>query len=109
MGEENVWDLYRLHLADWLGNRNRGDARPLVDRFARVRAVLDARDAIAVRDLAIDGEDLIALGLTPGPMFGEVLGAVLERVVENPAMNTRERLLALVREELLPARSGRAR
>lgn len=109
VGEEHVWDLYRLHLADWRGNRSRGSERPLVERFRRVRAVLSARDALAVHDLAIGGEDLIALGLSPGPLFGEVLAAALERVVEDPALNSRERLLALVRDELLPARAGDAR
>jgi tRNA nucleotidyltransferase (CCA-adding enzyme) len=106
VGEGNVWDLYRLHLADWRGNRNRGHERPLVERFRRVRAVLAARHALRVEDLAIGGEDLIALGLSPGPLFGEVLGAALERVVEDPSLNTREGLLSLVREELLPARAG---
>jgi len=106
VGEENVWDLYRLHLADWRGNRTRGHERPLIERFRRVRAVLAARHALEVRDLAIGGEDLIALGLSPGPLFREVLAAALERVVEDPALNTRERLLALVRDELLPTRAG---
>jgi tRNA nucleotidyltransferase (CCA-adding enzyme) len=105
VGEEHVWDLYRLHLADWRGNRNRGSERPLVERFRRVRAVLATRDALSVGDLAIGGEDLIALGLSPGPVFGEVLAAVLERVVEDPTLNSRERLLALVRDELLPHRA----
>jgi hypothetical protein len=109
VGEEHVWDLYRLHLADWRGNRNRGTERPLVERFRRVRSVLAVRDALAVGDLAIGGEDLIALGLPPGPLFGEVLAAALERVVEDPTLNSRERLLALVRDELLPPRAGSRR
>lgn len=104
VGEEHVWDLYRLHLADWRGNRNRGHEGPLVERFRRARAVLAAEHALEVRDLAIGGEDLTALGLEPGPLFGEVLEAALERVVEEPALNTRDRLLALVRDDILPAR-----
>jgi tRNA nucleotidyltransferase (CCA-adding enzyme) len=108
VGEENVGDLYRLHTADWLGNRNRGHEAPLREFFDRVRAVLAAGHALKVEDLAIGGEDLIALGLTPGPLFGEVLARALERVVEEPALNTREALLSLVRDELLPARAGGA-
>ncbi len=108
VGEENVWDLYRLHTADWLGNRNRGHEGPLREYFDRVRGVLAAGSALAVEDLAIGGEDLIALGLTPGPLFGEILSTALERVVEDPALNTREALLSLVRDDLLPARTGGA-
>ena len=106
VGEQNVWDLYRHHMADWLGNRNRGPERPLREYFERVRAVLAAGHALRVEDLAIGGEELIALGLTPGPLFGEVLATALERVVEDPTLNTREALLALVRDELLPQRAG---
>ncbi len=70
--------------------------------------MLAAGHALKVEDLAIGGDDLIAFGLAPGPIFGEVLATALERVVEDPSLNTREALLALVREELLPARVGDA-
>jgi hypothetical protein len=50
------------------------------------------------RDLAIDGTDLIEeLGLEPGPELGRVLDALLERVVADPALNTRPTLLLLAR------------
>ena len=71
-----------------------------------MRVVLAAGHALRVEDLAIGGEDLIALGLTPGPLFGEMLAKALERVTEDPSLNTREALLSLVRDELLPARAG---
>jgi tRNA nucleotidyltransferase (CCA-adding enzyme) len=45
-------------------------------------------------DLALDGSDLIELGVPAGPEVGRVLDALLERVVEDPALNTRDRLLA---------------
>ena len=61
----------------------------------RIRARGDAltRDA-----LAINGGDLRAIGLEPGPKMGMVLDRLLERVLEDPAINTREQLLALARE-----------
>jgi tRNA nucleotidyltransferase (CCA-adding enzyme) len=95
VGEEHVWDLYRLHLADWRGNRNRGTERPLVERFRRVRSVLAVRDALAVGDLAIGGADLIALGLPPGPLFGEVSRPARARGGRSDAEFPRQ-LLALV-------------
>jgi len=42
---------------------------------------------------AVDGRDLIGLGLRPGPRFGEILGALLEWVLEDPSRNRRELLL----------------
>ena len=41
-------------------------------------------------DLALDGNDLIALGYAPGPELGETLRALLREVVADPARNTRE-------------------
>lgn len=101
IGEENVWDLYRIHLADWWGNRLRaGDPPdPIVDIYRRARAVLRHDAALAVDDLAVGGDDLIALGLEPGPAFGRILETLLERVVEDPTLNRREVLLEMVREE----------
>lgn len=100
VGEENVWDLYRVHLADWRGNPKRGEPAPLVEMYRRIRRVQKEDHALKVTDLAIDGEDLKTLGLEPGPAFGEILEDLLERVVDDPSLNTEDRLLEIVRERL---------
>jgi tRNA nucleotidyltransferase (CCA-adding enzyme) len=51
-----------------------------------------------LRDLAIDGDDLIAIGYDPGPAIGHTLRALLDEVVRDPAANTREHLLARAKE-----------
>lgn len=112
VGEENIWDLYRIHLADWRGNPKRGDPEPLVTMYRRVRAVLRQEHALRRGDLAIDGRDVIALGVEPGPAVGEILEALLQRVVEDPALNTRDRLIEGARElasQTVPARAEKAR
>ncbi len=107
VGEEHVWDLYRIHLADWRGNRRRTEPPDsLVEMYRRVRAVLRESHALKVGDLAIDGNDLVELGLRPGPRFGEILEDLLERVVDSPRLNTRERLLEIVRAEHAPGREA---
>jgi tRNA nucleotidyltransferase (CCA-adding enzyme) len=55
---------------------------------------------LRTEDLAVDGRDLIALGLKPGPRFGRILDALMERVLEDPGLNRRASLLALVEEGL---------
>jgi tRNA nucleotidyltransferase (CCA-adding enzyme) len=54
-------------------------------------------DPLTRSDLAISGTDLMGLGVT-GPRIGETLATLLDRVLEEPALNTRERLLALARK-----------
>ena len=51
-------------------------------------------------DLALDGNDLAALGVPPGRPIGEMLDLLLDRVLADPSLNSRERLSAVVRSAL---------
>jgi tRNA nucleotidyltransferase (CCA-adding enzyme) len=63
----------------------------------RVRQVRERRDPLSRADLAVTGADLQALGAT-GPRIGELLAALLDRVLDDPSLNRRDTLLALARE-----------
>jgi tRNA nucleotidyltransferase (CCA-adding enzyme) len=54
-------------------------------------------DPLAIGDLAVDGDDLRTAGITEGRAIGETLQRLLDAVLEDPARNTRESLLALAR------------
>jgi tRNA nucleotidyltransferase (CCA-adding enzyme) len=48
--------------------------------------------------LAISGDDIVTeLGIPPGPAIGMLLDGLLEAVLEDPTLNTPERLLELAR------------
>jgi tRNA nucleotidyltransferase (CCA-adding enzyme) len=64
---------------------------------ATVQSIRANRDPLARSSLAITGADLQAMGLS-GPRVGQVLGKLLEQVLDEPALNTRDALLALARE-----------
>jgi hypothetical protein len=81
-------DLLRLHR---LGT---GKEAPWADA---VRQARELNHPIARRDLALRGDDLLSLGLR-GPDVGRVLDALLERVLDDPSLNDRERLIALAHE-----------
>ena len=49
-----------------------------------------------VKSLAINGNDLIQMGYQPGPQIGQILNALLDRVMENPELNNRETLLSMI-------------
>src|SRR5205085_6715368 len=61
-----------------------------------VAAIRAQNPPLALKDLAVKGDDLIAAGVRPGPDVGEMLGRLLEEVLEDPARNTREYLLSRV-------------
>jgi putative nucleotidyltransferase with HDIG domain len=98
-GDRLSFDLATFRRADCASKGN--DPAP-VDRF---RALLERELAGPHRlaDLAVDGDDLIALGFEPGPRLGRVLDELLDEVVEEPELNTREELLARARVRLAPS------
>lgn len=53
--------------------------------------------AIEIADLAVDGDDLRSAGIPNGPHYGVLLRGMLERVLDDPAENTRDTLLAYAR------------
>ena len=65
---------------------------------ALYREITARKDAVTLKDLAISGNDLIAEGMPPGRQIGETLSALLERVLDDPSLNTRENLLKLYKE-----------
>lgn len=54
------------------------------------------QDCLSLKELAVTGKDLIAMGMQPGPGLGQVLQKLLEDVLEFPEHNTREYLLETV-------------
>lgn len=72
------------------------DPGPAIDLLRRLRRVVRERPPLTVEELALNGRDLISMGMKPGPRFGEVLGRLMDRVLDDPGLNTRERLTSLV-------------
>ncbi|HKA89567.1 MAG TPA: HDIG domain-containing protein [Haliangiales bacterium] len=100
VGPDALADLFALRTGDVIG-RGRGEDpdAELAELRARVDRVLAEEQALSIGDLAIDGTDVMrALGIPPGRKVGEVLQALLERVIEEPTLNERERLLELLPE-----------
>jgi hypothetical protein len=101
----NYRDFLRLRVADRAANR----AKPpyTVTQIKTLLGILEreafpeARErAVTVQDLAVSGHDVMAeLDLRSGAEVGRVLHMLLERVMEQPELNTREQLLRIMREQ----------
>jgi putative nucleotidyltransferase with HDIG domain len=99
IGVADVEALLDLRIADNVGSGLTADAGGLEELRARCREQLARRVALSRDDLVVDGEDLMkALGLAPGRAVGLLLDRLLERVLADPLLNERGRLVALARE-----------
>ncbi len=96
LGEEDFFCLLALHRADVLAqaeiNRPRLQTLDAVEALARELLAEDA--CLSLKDLAVNGNDLKALGLK-GPALGRALAALLEAVVDERVENERAALLKL--------------
>jgi tRNA nucleotidyltransferase/poly(A) polymerase len=104
-GDELAFLLIDHKHADLLGKRGtEGEPPPLdeIERLARFRQMVEQERSSPhrLRDLAIDGNDLIELGFRPGPQLGRILHELLDFVVDEPARNTRDQLLTRAKERL---------
>ncbi|MBC5689893.1 CCA tRNA nucleotidyltransferase [Mediterraneibacter sp. NSJ-55] len=57
-------------------------------------------DCVTLRDLAVGGRDLMALGMQPGRELGSMLSELLEWVIDEPECNKKEILCEYVKEKL---------
>lgn len=59
----------------------------------RFEYIMANAQPLSIKDLAVTGSDLIAAGVKPGPKMGEILKAMLDKVLDEPELNTKDGLL----------------
>lgn len=95
IGEENMKGLLAVKRADTLGQSmyHREEKLAYIDMMEQLyRQVLQEQQCVKKSDLALNGRDLIRMGMQPGKQLGTVLDGLFELVLEHPEWNTRERL-----------------
>lgn len=53
---------------------------------------------VVTKDLAVNGRDLMEAGVKKGEKIGDILNTLLELVIENPSLNTKDKLIEKVKE-----------
>ncbi|WP_428103755.1 CCA tRNA nucleotidyltransferase [Candidatus Palauibacter sp.] len=90
----DAWeDLFELHFAVARAAGEPRAKRYLEATRERVREEREGDPALDLAGLAVKGDDLLALGMSPGPIVRMLLEELLEQVLEDPARNEREPLL----------------
>ena len=104
VGEDAFPALFQVKRADILAQSiyQREEKLERVSKWQQLyEEIKEKKQCISLRELAITGSDLIAAGIAPGKEIGEILQQLLEQVLENPELNTREQLLSIVRKYVI--------
>lgn len=101
VGRENMEDLFLVRVADREGNGFRkGEPLKLKDFRERIARIVEEEKRFKVKDLKIAGQDLLDLGMKPGPAMGKLLKELCVDVVAGNLENEREPLLEEVKKRV---------
>lgn len=101
IGAENFEDLFDLRIADIYGMNNQKvlpnseTIKNLNELTERINKVNKENTALSLKDLKINGNDLIALGVKPGKKIGIILNQLFQTVLDDPTQNNKEKLIEI--------------
>ncbi len=93
VGKENIHKMMMLRVGDRLGGGSKATSWRLNEFQKRIGEQL--YEPLSLKDLKINGHDLMEnFHLKPGPLIGKILNQLFEEVLDNPDLNTKDKLLA---------------
>jgi len=99
-GELMFRDLLALKRADTLAQSEKSLYR--LEEQAHIQELLEKilteSACFSMKDLALDGKDLMAIGVSPGRKIGKILQAALSAVIDGELANERSTLLGFARQ-----------
>ncbi|AKN31803.1 polynucleotide adenylyltransferase [Clostridium carboxidivorans P7] len=99
---ENLESLFELQIADIKGLAEEyRDYSKILSLKDKCETIIKEKQPLNMKDLNINGSDLINLGIKQGKQIGEILEALLDRVLQNTELNNKEKLLNLVYDEYI--------
>lgn len=97
---ELLWELQRADVMTQNPQTLEAKLEALEQSRELYEEIVRRGDCILLKQLAVNGKDLMAYGVEPGKQLGELLEKLLEEVLEHPEYNTKEQLLQRVKELL---------
>lgn len=105
VGEDIFLDLLKVQEADRKG-QNLKYSKEGIEKLNKIKEIyfdiIKNKQCFKLKDLAINGNDLISLGFKEGKEIGNILHALLDIVIENPLLNEKEKLLEIALKNFTP-------
>jgi tRNA nucleotidyltransferase (CCA-adding enzyme) len=99
LGEEKFRQLLYIEYADTMAKSQKAKEAniPVLNDVLQIfDDIVEGKQCFSLKDLAVKGDDLIALGMAEGEAIGETLNRLMDLVIEGKAENKKEELLRLV-------------
>ncbi len=99
MGIDLFEDYVKIKTADIMGQSefNKYEKLAILDKLELMyREILEDKDCLTIKDLDINGKQLMELGVEQGPKMKVVFNELLTKVLEEPELNQYEHLSKLV-------------
>ncbi len=103
IGEEQFRRLLNVRRADIKAQADINQETRLqkIDNIGYIlEEVLQNDECFSIKDLAVNGKDLITIGYKPGKEIGEVLNNLLDSVISGEYINEKEKLLEIAERRL---------
>ncbi len=101
MKKVNIENLIKFQIADIKATANPNKYEHVFRLEKRCKEIINNKEPLDVKQLKINGYDLIEMGVQQGKLIGEILNELLEIVLENPKLNEKEKLLEIVKRKWL--------
>ncbi len=104
VGKELFPYFLKIRRADILAQKQETQEKALSDlqKLKEIyEGILERGECVCIKELSVDGRDLLMAGVPQGKQIGEILNDLLDIVLEEPEKNTKETLLAFVKEKIL--------
>lgn len=101
IGEEAFRDLIKIQKADILAQNPVYAKERLLNLLSvesKLDLILEQNECFTLKDLKINGKDLIEIGFNKGQEIGETLTYLLDKVIQNPDLNDKEKLIKLAKK-----------
>lgn len=100
VGKERLDDIFKLNIADIKGKADMRSIDKVYNLQKKCKEIFEKQEPLSIKDLKINGNDIIKTGVKEGKKVGEVLQYLLEKVLENPDLNNRKDLLEITKNYL---------
>ncbi len=101
VGIDKLDDLFKLFIADIIGSKPPYEFDDIYKLKFECEKILLEEQPLGIKDLAINGYDLMDIGMKQGKEIGNMLNMLLEAVLEDSSLNNKNSLLEMARFQCL--------